>query len=117
MTETAPPSLAPFTVEELLRQSAPALPLALKKRTLNTCVSRTQARQRRHDRLHWQFTWIMAGLLALQSLTLFMVDAQNTRLVSGDSTPPPYAPVTIAEVTAMWHQRSRQLASLMESKK
>jgi hypothetical protein len=48
--------------------------------------------------------------LALQAITVCLVDAQNTRLISGDSTPPPYTPITIAEVTALWQHRSRQVA-------
>jgi hypothetical protein len=97
-------------VEELLRSCAPALPLALKKRTLHHCATRARERQQRYDRLHWQMTWAAAAILALQAVTVFMVDTQNTRLISGDSQPTPYAPITIAEVTALCQQRSRQIA-------
>jgi hypothetical protein len=99
-------------VEELLRGSAPALPLALKKRTLNQCAARTAQRQQRLDRLHWQMTWVVAGVLALQALTLFVVDSQNMRLFSGDSAPSPYTPITMAQVAAVCRQREQQLALL-----
>lgn len=99
-------------IENLLRGSAPALPLTLKKRTLHNAAARAAERKRRQDRLHRQMIWAVAGVLALQALTLFIVDSQNTRLITGDSAPPPYTPISMAQVAAVCRQREQQLALL-----
>jgi hypothetical protein len=104
-------------LEEQLRQSAPVLPASLKSRTLAHCASRALVQQQRNQRLQRQMTWAVVGVLAMQSLTLFVVDTQNTRLVQGNSAPSPAVPISLAEINELWYRRSRQLAHLMEPSK
>ena len=100
-------------IESQLRGCAPALPLALKSRTLSQCSVRAEAKLRRQRRLHWQLVGTVAGVLALQSTTLFVVEAQNTQLLAGDSKPPLFASLSVEQISQLWQQRSRQLAQLM----
>jgi hypothetical protein len=101
-------------LEDLLRQSAPALPPGLKSRTLTKCAL---AKAQRRQRVQWQLRLAVAGVFALQMLTLSRLDAQNAQLIAGNSPPRAFAPVSMAQVTEMLHQRSRQLAVLLASSK
>ena len=103
-----------FDVETQMRECAPALPMALKSRTLTHCAQRASAQQQKQNRLHWRLTWAVAGVLTMQWLTVCVVDAQNTHLIAGNSGPPLLASVSISQINQLWHQRSRQLAQLME---
>ena len=87
--------------------------MALKSRTLSQCSVRAEAQRRRQKRLQWQLTAVVAGVLALQSLTLFVVEAQNTQILAGDSKPPLFASLSVEQIGQLWQQRSRQLAQLM----
>ncbi|MBW3636990.1 MAG: hypothetical protein KY445_11115 [Armatimonadetes bacterium] len=104
----------PPEIEAGLRGCAPVLPPALKSRTLTNCAARAEAQQKRQQRLHWQMTWAVAGVLAVQLLTLGQLDAQNARLIAGNGAAPVFAPASIAEVKELLQERSRQLALLME---
>ena len=109
------PDEGDLEIEALLRQGAPALPKALKSQTLTTCANRAAVQRQRQSRLRWQLTWAFAGVVAIQSLTLFCVDAQSTRLLTGNELQPPlFASFSIGEVAQLWHQRALQIAQLME---
>ncbi len=97
-------------IAKLLRQSAPVLPPALKSRTLTQCAL---ARQSRKQRVQWQLKLAVAGVFALQMLTISRLDAQNAQLIAGNSPPRNFAPVSIAQLMEAWQERSRQLAILM----
>lgn len=116
---TKPPTPSPEevglgAVEKRLRGAAPALPCALRSRTLDTCARRAAEQARRQNRLHWRLTFAVAGVLALQWTTLCLVDAQNTRLIAGDSPPRLFASLSLSQINQLWHQRSRQIAQLMK---
>lgn len=100
-------------VETRMRDCAPVLPSSLRTRTLQTCAARVLAKEKQRNRLHRRLTWALAGVFAIQWLTLFVVDAQNTRLIAG-SEPPLFASVSLEQINQLWHRRSRQLAQLME---
>ncbi len=107
----------PPEIEAALRQSAPVLPPALKSRTLANCAARAEGQRKRQQRLNRQMTWAVAGVLALQLLTLGQLDAQNARLLAGNGAAPVFAPLSMAQVTELLQERSRQLALLMEPSK
>ncbi|BCM89505.1 hypothetical protein IAD21_01351 [Abditibacteriota bacterium] len=102
-------------IEKRLSQSAPVLPAALRNRTLNQCAVRAEAERRRQKRLHWQLVATVAGVMALQMMMLFAIDAQNTQILAGNSKPPLFASLSVSELNQLWHQRSRQLAQLMRT--
>ncbi|RYX85971.1 hypothetical protein EON83_04240 [bacterium] len=102
-------------IEKRLRQSAPDLPTTLRNRTLENCNARVAERQRRHRRLQWQLTLAVFGVLALQCLTLSVVNTQNSQLIAGNSAPPLFASLSFSEINHLLHQRSHQLALLMQS--
>lgn len=104
----------PPEIEALLRQSAPVLPVNLKSRTLARCAF---ARQKRRERHHRALTFAVAGVFALQMLTLSRLDAQNAQLIAGNGSARAFAAVSLAEVFDALHQRSRQIALLLETPK
>lgn len=97
-------------IEELLRESAPTLPIGLKSRTLTQCALAKHARK---ERLHRRWTWAVAGVLAVQMLTLARVDAQNAQLIAGRGAPMNLASVSFAQVAQSLQTRSREVALLM----
>ena len=101
-------------VETGLRGCAPALPATLRSRTLDTCAAQAKARQQQQNRLHWRLACAVAGVLAMQWATLFVVDAQNTHLIAGNAAPPVFASLSLSDLNQLWHQRSRQIAQLMK---
>ena len=112
--EATVPNMEATGIETRLRQCAPALPPTLKSRTLENCSVRAEAHRRRQKRLQWQLIGTVAGVLALQWMTLFVVDAQHSYLMDGNSKPPLFASLSFEEINQLWHQRSRQLVQMME---
>jgi hypothetical protein len=107
----------PPELGDSLRQSAPVLPSSLKSRTLQNCTAQRMARHQRHQRLNRQLAWAVAAVLTLQTLSVFLVDAQTNQLLAGNGATPSFPAVTLAEVSELWHQRSVQIAQLIGSSK
>lgn len=101
-------------IETRMREGAPALPLALRRRTLQLAALRVLEQEQRQLRLQRRMMGAIAGVLTIQWLTLSVVDAQNTQLIAGNSPAPLFASMSLSQINQLWHHHSRELAQLME---
>ena len=110
-------------LEEQLRAAAPALPLALRTRTLTRCAAQVQSEQRRRQRGSKRLVWSLTGLCVFQWLVVSLLDSQHTALLTttANQAQPRPVHVSIAKTSSvdLWttvQARSQTLAHLMANR-
>jgi hypothetical protein len=106
-------------LEAQLRAAVPALPPALRSRTLMRCAIERDAlrRKRRRGQLRW--AWTLTGLCAFHWFAISYLDAQSAALING-KTPPTLvatAPMSLDELRVALAARSQILAFVSSEKR
>jgi hypothetical protein len=104
------------SLEDALRDAAPALPPALKSQTLARCASRVAAKRQREQRRNRMVGCVLCAILATQWLGTALLDGQNERLMTGKGTPPTFSAMTVAQAVELLQNRTFQFRAWLEGR-